>query len=206
MKKKANITIYREIMEQIEAYEAGILKDAPKADVIYQITEADKDVNIRECKVTLVSVSFTENGYRVWNNQDIKKRCTKKDIDKLLEFFDRIKKADREIYYRTEWDGKYGKCSHSVKLSEIDNKNVSFKKDHLLKEYEIRKKRYLDLYAPREGCTPCAYCGKQVPNDKLVKHRIILQGLENGKRKIKEQVMNFCSGECAMNEQCSREG
>lgn len=27
MKKKANITIYREIMEQIEAYEAGILKD-----------------------------------------------------------------------------------------------------------------------------------------------------------------------------------
>lgn len=48
MKKKANITIYREIMEQIEAYEAGILKDAPKADVIYQITEADKDVNIRE--------------------------------------------------------------------------------------------------------------------------------------------------------------
>lgn len=36
--------------------------------------------------------------------------------------------------------------------------------------------------------------------------RIIFQGLENGKRKIKEQVMNFCSGECAMNEQCSREG
>jgi hypothetical protein len=28
MKKKANITIYREIMEQIEAYEAGILKNA----------------------------------------------------------------------------------------------------------------------------------------------------------------------------------
>lgn len=54
MKKKANITIYREILEQIEAYEAGILKDAPKADVIYQITEANKDVNIRECKVTLV--------------------------------------------------------------------------------------------------------------------------------------------------------
>lgn len=117
-----------------------------------------------------------------------------------------IKRADREIYYRTEWDGKYGKCSHSVKLSEIDNKNVSFKKDPLLKEYEIRKKRYLDLYAPREGCTPCAYCGKQVPNDKLVKHRIIFQGLVNGKRKLKEQVMNFCSGECAMNEQCSREG
>lgn len=58
----------------------------------------------------------------------------------------------------------------------------------------------------RSGFTPCAYCGKQVPNDKLVKHRIIFQGLENGKRKIKEQVMNFCSGECAMNEQCSREG
>ena len=28
--KKANITIYREIMEQIKAYEAGILEDAPK--------------------------------------------------------------------------------------------------------------------------------------------------------------------------------
>lgn len=62
------------------------------------------------------------------------------------------------------------------------------------------------IHTIREGCTPCAYCGKQVPNDKLVKHRIIFQGLENGKRKIKEQVMNFCSGECAMNEQCSREG
>lgn len=72
--------------------------------------------------------------------------------------------------------------------------------------YEIPDADSLDLYAPREGCTPCAYCGKQVPNDKLVKHRIIFQGLENGKRKIKEQVMNFCSGECAMNEQCSREG
>lgn len=48
--------------------------------------------------------------------------------------------------------------------------------------------------------------GKQVPNDKLVKHRIIFQGLVNGKRKLKELVMNFCSGECAMNEQCSREG
>lgn len=48
--------------------------------------------------------------------------------------------------------------------------------------------------------------GIKVPNDKLVKHRIIFQGLVNGKRKIKEQVMNFCSGECAMNEQCSREG
>lgn len=48
--------------------------------------------------------------------------------------------------------------------------------------------------------------GIKVPNDKLVKHRIIFQGLVNGKSKLKEQVMNFCSGECAMNEQCSREG
>lgn len=30
--------------------------------------------------------------------------------------------------------------------------------------------------------------------------------IKRAERKIKEQVMNFCSGECAMNEQCSREG
>jgi hypothetical protein len=140
------------------------LKDAPKADVIYQITEADKDVNIRECKVTLVSVSFTENGYRVWNNQDIKKRCTQKDIDKLLEFFDRIKKADREIYYRTEWDGKYGKCSHSVKLSEIDNKNVSFFV-HLYRKAVLKRNKMNYpgsnvslMYAIRRNHKSCGCC------------------------------------------------
>lgn len=63
---------------------------------------------------------------------------------------------------------------------------------------------------------PCRYCRKQVPTDSLIEETIIgrgrktvwnsWKGIYENKACVTKERLKFCSGQCAANEQMSREG
>ena len=67
-------------------------------------------------------------------------------------------------------------------------------------EPEIERRRA--LYAPRDGHKPCNYCQKQTPEGDLVSATIYYR--ERGGSRTK--VGQYCSGQCAGNDQCGHEG
>lgn len=138
----------------------------------------------------------------------INKRATDKDILAIKEYFGEIKKCKMFLVYYVKRKDSYSVTSRIIRDIDIDNKKYSFTENGLDDEIERKNKEYEEVYKPREGYTACAYCRKQVPNDKLIKKAIIGRGWDRIRHKqiVTREVLSFCSGECAFNEQCSREG
>ena len=85
--------------------------------------------------------------------------------------------------------------------------NVSLDPDSFKEKIVKDKEEYEKYYAPREGYVACERCGKQVPINEAVKHKLFYIGLDRftGRRRSLTRVGTFCSGECAMNEQMALE-
>lgn len=85
--------------------------------------------------------------------------------------------------------------------------NVSLNKEDFKEKIEKDKKEYEKYYAPREGYVACERCRKQVPENEVVKYKLIYQAWNNYRgRYITTRMGTFCSGNCAMDEQMSLEG
>ena len=69
------------------------------------------------------------------------------------------------------------------------------------------REEYEKYYAPREGYVRCERCGKQVPENEVVKYKLIYQAWDYQRgRYVASRIGAFCSGECALNEQMALEG
>ena len=205
--------------EQIADYKAAVLdslqtEESRNANVIYELQVFAKIPKIVKWEVQKKVVLF-EDVYDI--EPTIKKIATASKVRELTDYFEKLKASTKkEVFYYVRMLEGTVNVSRGIRLSDIDGKNYAFSAEALEEEAKAKKKEYEEKYQPREGYTPCKYCGKQVPNDKLVRRTIIGRSLrmvfnawkgrfENKAVVTKEECV-FCSGACACNEQMSREG
>lgn len=213
--KKNKTQIFRNIESEIKNYEDSIInslltEDEKKATKLYTYKFDRKEEKYvpEEWVITKIEVIFGHIKDRPIRPK-INKRASEKDIILLRNYFSWIKNNNKDIFFYIERCYSSGKILSGVGLSSIKEVgDYAFTVEALEPIMEKKTKRWIELYKPREGYTACAYCGKQVPIEKVVKHKIIGRGWDERRHKqvVTEQIMEFCSGECAFNEQCAREG
>lgn len=155
--------------------------------------------NIKQIEIIGFGVGYYINGRSLKAPFiDRAKKPTGEQVKLFANYVDSLNTAERQllIQYRDLGIGAY-------RLSEITpEKSLAFNEIDL----QAESARRCELYAPREGCEPCAYCRKQVPVNELIRRKIYGRGRHNGKACVTEQYLKFCSAKCAGNEQMSREG
>ena len=196
---------------QLKLIKSNILDNYLKSNNIpkyEQIYEVDRLGNITSKNVIKYSVLFELDG-RFKYTPSYEKRPTKKDLESLQNYIDNIYNYDIVLYI----DYRYDNCSGSYKYNDIINsEHMSFCESDLFEKAEKNK----ELYAPKEGYSPCAYCGKQVKTESMISAKIFgrdrKQVWDSWKKRyvskayVTEHYLKFCSGKCAGNEQMSREG
>jgi hypothetical protein len=136
------------------------------------------------------------------------KRPTTVDVEGLNSYYEEIQNAKPIILvgYKTDYGAEGSEAYDKI------NGTFAFEPSYL----EERAKELKELFAPREGYSPCRYCRKQVPTDSLIEETIIgrgrktvwnsWKGIYENKACVTKERLKFCSGQCAANEQMSREG
>ena len=211
--KKSNAQIFREIESEIQNYEKGIIdslmtEEEKKATHVYtyKFDREEEKYVIEEWDIDEIAIYYEPY---VGNCPKINKRASERDIKSIQKYFSDIKEADKEIRFFIIKRHKLGKSLYSTNLDDLRNGNeYTFTKEALMPLIEHKNKEWVEYYKPREGYTPCAYCHKQVPNDKIIKREILTIGYD---QRLHKQVLvtltkDFCSGQCAFNEQCANEG
>lgn len=203
---ESKTSIFRKIENEIKEYEESLINFFANHEnkTIYELSfDKDKYISVK-WDIQKISVFYGHNK----NQPKINKRATDKDIKLIKEYFEEIKNTKCVIIYHVKNKDKYGVNSRGISHYDIDNKKYSFTENGLDDEIARKNKEYEEVYKPREGYTACAYCRKQVPNDRLIKKTIIGRGWDRIQQKqvVTREVLSFCSSECAFNEQCSREG
>lgn len=185
-----------------------IAPDIPvDAAKLYRITGSKRlGYDVEEWDITNIEVSPKLNG-RLLHIPCINKRASRKDLDDILEFENKIKGKDATfsvvILIERREDGS-GTWYSSVDYERdiIIHHDCAFSPEALQPEIQRRTEEWEKYYKPRDGYTACAYCGKQTPNDKIVWATIYGRWFGT----LTEQKLPFCSKDCASNEQCAREG
>lgn len=138
----------------------------------------------------------------------INKRAKQSDVEQLRWHFELLKKYGEVFFLTVQQDAQGRWTTHSsVWLKDIDDDHYGFSKEALAPAIERHNRIYEEQYAPREGCVPCSYCRKQVPLDKVVKSTLIYRSRDRyGKAYVAQEVRDYCSGQCAYNDQCAHEG
>lgn len=171
--------------------------------------EIDFYGNVKPIEIIGFAVGYSVNGRSLYCPYiDPKKKLTGGHVKLYAEYIDSLSLAEKQLFinYKNFGIGSY-------KLSDITPaKGLAFNESELQEE----SKRRQELYTPREGYEPCAYCKKQTPINQLIQHRIIGRGRKqvwnNWKKRyenkacVTEANLKFCSSQCAGNEQMSREG
>lgn len=86
-------------------------------------------------------------------------------------------------------------------------RNFGLDKSDFDEKIKADREEYEKFYAPREGYVKCERCGKQVPENEVVKYKLIYQAWDSRRgRYVASRIGVFCSGECALNEQMALEG
>jgi hypothetical protein len=133
--------------------------------------------------------------------------------DYLLKLKD-LSTDDLEVIFYVERNTPQWKSSMGIRYSKekgFEDRygmiNYSFNKDDFNERIKNDRKEYEEHYAPREGYIACERCGKQVPENEVVKYKLIYQAWDYQRgRYVTSRIGTFCSGECALNEQMSLEG
>ena len=131
----------------------------------------------------------------------ISKRADAKKLDAMKKYLEAVKAHANEfrLYIECRDLDKKTSILFDYNRDFLENRAASFYMEEMQPQIDRLQEEYEAMYAPREGYTPCAYCRKQTPNDKLVKRNIYTYG---GVPVTKY----FCSAECAINEQMAHEG
>ena len=86
-------------------------------------------------------------------------------------------------------------------------RNFGLTKSDFDEKIKADQEEYERTYKPREGYVKCERCGKQVPENEVVKYKLIYQAWDSSRGKyVTSRIGTFCSGDCALNEQMSLEG
>jgi hypothetical protein len=145
------------------------------------------------------------------------KKITKALIADCEDYLSKLKDLstdDLEVIFYVERNTPQWKSSKGIRYSKdkgfedrYGKINYSFNKDDFNERIENDRKEYEEHYAPREGYVACERCGKQVPENEVVKYKLIYQTWDSCRgRYVASRIGTFCSGECALNEQMSLEG
>lgn len=170
-----------------------------KIDKCYGITT--KDINRHEVAKLVGGYSFPAGG-----------RVTKKLISKCEEYVRKYKELPIDtfdvFFSIVRYDEKW-KSSSGLRYSPETGfeRNFGLNKSDFDEKIKADKEEYERTYKPREGYVKCERCGKQVPENEMVKYKLIYQAWDyQCGRYVTSRIGAFCSGECAMNEQMSLEG
>lgn len=183
-----------------------LLERHSKPESLFQI---DFYGNVKPIEIIGFAVGYSVNGRSLYPPYiDPKKKPMGVHVKLYAEYIDSLGSAERQLLvrYKNIGVGLY-------KLSDITpEKGLAFNEADLQAESTRRR----ELYAPREGCEPCAYCRKQTPINQLIKSKIIGRGRKQvwnswknryeNKGCVTEEYLKFCSEKCASNEQMAREG
>lgn len=130
------------------------------------------------------------------------------DVERLKIYYETIQIAKPIILivYKTDYGAEGAEQYDKI------NETFVFEPSRL----EERAKELKELFAPREGYTPCKYCGKQVQTENMIESTIIGRGRKQvwsswkgryeSKACVTKEQYKFCSKQCAAYEQMSREG
>lgn len=137
-------------------------------------------------------------------------RPKKVELENLLKFIENFDNEEKFVYvgYKQKFERYTVTGADSWEYIQ-KNEKLSFDKESLIPiQKELKEK-----YAPKEGHKPCAHCGKQVPEDKLVYCKIIFQDSKpditkkSGYRKfVNEKTLGYCSSKCGGYDQMAHEG
>jgi hypothetical protein len=201
MKKQSKVSM-RTNKEKYDYYFAMLERKAqPFIDSMFLNGKPERFYGLKgryelmEYVVTGISYKFT-----IWwtdkpNRQDVEK--VKALASESLVFL------PENIYLHYEYQ-MCGKVSGAEKLTDIKpEKGFAFNPNEL--DEKIAKNR--ELYEPREGYVPCAYCGKQNHPDNTIRHEIIFQNSHNGRKFIDRATNSYCKDSpCAGWDQMAHEG
>lgn len=132
-----------------------------------------------------------------------KKKPTKSEVAnaEVLAKNPKFNKQDVRLNceWLTNWSGGVSRTSRSYSLVEvITNPNYSFNKEDLAPIMA----RNREMYEPRDGCEPCAYCGKQTKIEDMY-HRTVISYKTYGPG---GKSSAYCSSDCAMYDQYAHDG
>lgn len=133
--------------------------------------------------------------------KDGESRISKKDVaDAVMCAEGWTPPTPDEVYVHYEYAESYGRVSGAEKLSKIIAADgVAWTVEELAEEIQRRK----ELYEPREGHSPCAYCQKQNPPENLVDGTVIYR-TGGG---IARKTQKYCKDKpCAGYDQMAHEG
>lgn len=205
--KKTTTEQYNDWLENVNLLKKMMVSRYSHISAIYGV---DKTRGVKIDKPTkwdVVNISYdiTNVSFPFLDLPVVKKRATSKNVEAIKKHYNELAK-NGDIVFTIRKTTSYGYASRCVPLNSIDNVCYSFNEHGLDETIKKRNEEYHRLFEPKDGCTACEHCGKQTPNDKLVRKKIIYQDYRNGKKCVVIRDGIFCSDECAHNEQCSREG
>ena len=139
-------------------------------------------------------------------------KITKKLVAECEEYIRKYKELPIDVfdvYFYIVRHDENSKTSSGIGYSPETGfeRNFSLSKSDFDEKIKADREEYERTYKPREGYVKCEYCGKQVPENEVVKYKLIYQAWDNLRgRYVTSRIGTFCSGECAMNKQMSLEG
>jgi hypothetical protein len=199
-----NLTYQEELTKESHLQE--FFETNSKPEKLFKI---DHIGTIKEIELLRFAMGYIENGRNIYPPYvDKEKRPSSSLIEVYSNYIDKIQTVERIIYVHYKDFG-----SGAFRFNEVlPEKGISFNENDL-KEISERRNQ---LYAPKENHTACCYCRKQTPNDQLIESTIIGRGRKQtwnswknryeDKACVTQEKLKFCSGQCAGNEQMSREG
>lgn len=200
-------SLYNERLESVKKECLDrFFKENPKPEAVY---ECNNIGDILKREIVSFDVRPLVDGFKVHSPfVPTGKSPTTLNVEDLKNYIDCFSIGFTvSILYKTT----FGTTGMPYSRSDSD-KNLAFNEADLKTLADERR----ELYAPREGFSPCTYCRKQVPTESMVEHTIIgrdrkqvwnsWKGKYESKACLVTLRMKFCSGVCAGNEQMSREG
>ena len=139
-------------------------------------------------------------------------KVTKKLVEEARDYVEKYENIPLDMFqilFHISRHDKWGKSMAGEPYEPgvgFKFRNMAFDPADHKEKIEADRKEYEEYYKPREGYVACERCGKQIPEDQAVKHKLIYQGTLYGKKAVLSRVATFCSGQCAMDEQMSLEG
>jgi len=188
---------------KIKYDEALMLLDTKKTEYINHVFGEDKPTKFYRADISSI-VEYNINKILVRGKKELynnTKNIKTTDIERIKEYLLTFDTDDKTIFidYSAPLNSDFFTINGRYKLDEIfENERMSLNKEDL---FQIQKE-LAEKYAAREGYSPCKYCGKQTPNDKLIEGEIFCRRF---RMSVKEKH-KYCSGTCIGYDQMSQEG
>ena len=177
-----------------ERTEAFISSRKGLPTIIYEVTP-----NGQMIEKPVVKIIHYNNDQRLYFTG---KKPNREDVKRIESIFCNLVFDEKFLRFRYDEYNSYS-------MEQINTYNLFLDKAHA----EAKAKEITDRIAEEERLLAggdhdrCQRCRKVVPKTKIVNHTIIGRSRNtSGKAIVTQTSMKFCSGECAGNEQMSREG